>query len=520
MINIYLNTKSCFDNFNELLNNKYFVDKSSIIELLNERIGTNQKYICITRPRRFGKSSIINMIGSYYSKYNDSKEIFDKLNISNCNTYEKHINKYNIIKIDFSEIPDESCSYEDYIERIKNNLSNDLKNTYSNIDFSNLTSLSDKFIKTNDKFIFILDEWDFIFNRNIFTKNHNDFLEFIRSLLKDKSYVQLCYMTGILPIKRYSTGSALNMFEEYTFLKDRVFDEYFGFTEKEVKSLCLKNNKVNYNDLESWYNGYITANGAKIYNPRSVVLALLNNYCESYWTNTGAMNEVLYYLKLDINGVFDDVLKMVNGEEIEIEIDEEYRAGQDILQTVEEIYSAMIVLGFLSYYEGVIKIPNKEIMKEFEKAVKDESFGEVSRIVNNSKKMLRATQTEDTETMVEILHDIHNSEIPILKYNDENSLSCVVTLAYLYARDIYRIEREEKSGKGYVDFCFHPRRNRDLPIILELKKDEDVSIAINQIKEKEYAIKFKKEYKNKEVLIVAICYDSKTKEHSCKIEKL
>ena len=193
--------------------------------------------------------------------------------------------------------------------------------------------------------------------------------------LKDQPYVSLCYMTGVLPIKKYSSGSALNMFDEYTFLKDRIYDEYFGFTEEEVLELCNKNKRMDFKELENWYNGYLTATGIKIYNPRSVVKALVNNYCESYWTNTGAKNEVAEYLKYNVLDIRDDVIAMVSGEEIDIIINEEYRAGQGAPRNKEEIYSAMIVLGFLSYYDGYLKIPNKELMQEFDKALKDESFG-------------------------------------------------------------------------------------------------------------------------------------------------
>ena len=312
-------------------------------------------------------------------------------------------------------------------------------------------------------------------------------------------------MTGVLPIKKYSSGSALNMFDEHTFLKDRQFGEFFGFTEKEVINLVDKNSEIKFEDLESWYNGYLTAKGIKIYNPRSVVKALQNDYCESYWTNTGAMDEVAKYLKYNTLEIRDDVIKMVAGDEIDITIDDEFRAGQGEPRTKEEIYSAMIVLGFLSYYDGYLKIPNKELMKEFEKALRDKSFGYVSQIIENSRNMLYATVNGDTNTVEKILHDIHNSEIPILQYNDENSLSCVLTLAYLSARDTYRIEREEKTGKGYADFTFHPRRKNDIAFIVELKKDEEPDVALNQIKEKEYVEKFRKEHKDRKVLAVAIC---------------
>lgn len=230
------------------------------------------------------------------------------------------------------------------------------------------------------------------------------------------------------------------------------------------------------------------------------------------------MDEVVEYLKYNTLDICDDVIEMVSGEEIDITINEEFRTGQRAPRTKKEIYSAMIVLGFLSYYDGYLKIPNKELMQEFEKALEDKSFGYVSKIIENSKNMLKATVNGDTDTIKSILHDIHNSEIPILQYNDENSLSCVLTLAYLAARDTYRIERKEKSGKGYADFTFHPRRKNDTAFIVELKKDESPEVAINQTKKKEYVEKFKRENNNHSILAVAICYDSKIKEHYCKIE--
>lgn len=519
-MSIYLNTNKPLENYKDLYRSRYFIDKSLIIDRLNEVIETSDKYICITRPRRFGKSSVADMLGAYYSKGLNSKEIFDNLNISKVQSYKEYLNKYNVISISFNKLPNKIGSYDEYISLIQETIKDDIKTTYPHIEFKSFYTISDMLFATQEKFIFILDEWDYIFSNNLFEENQNDYLEFLRNLLKDQPYVALCYMTGVLPIKKYSSGSALNMFDEYTFLKDRIFGEYFGFTEEEVIEICNKNGKMNFKELESWYNGYFTATEIKIYNPRSVVKALQNNYCDSYWTNTGEMNEVAEYLKYNVLDIREDVIEMVSGEEIDIIINEEFRAGQGVPRNKEEIYSAMIVLGFLSYYDGYLKIPNRELMKEFEKALKDESFGYVSEIIENSKTMLKSTINGDTKKVEAILHDIHNSEIPILQYNDENSLSCVLTLAYLSARDIYRIEREEKTGKGYADFTFHPRRKNDIPFIVELKKDEQPETAINQIKEKEYIQKFREANKNKKILAVAICYDSKNKEHKCKIEEI
>ncbi|MGM9978520.1 MAG: AAA family ATPase [Clostridium sp.] len=516
---IYLNSASPLKKFKELLNEKYFVDKSSIIEKLNNQISTKGKYICITKPRRFGKTSITDMLGAYYTKNLNTKDIFDKLNISKYENYEKHLNKYNVINISFNDIPENMRSYDDYIGNIKKYLKEDLLELYGD-KLKDTDDLFKMFEKIQEQFIFIIDEWDYIFSHNLFEENQKDFLEFLRTLLKDKEYVALCYMTGVLPIKKYSTGSALNMFDEYTFLKDRLYAKYFGFTEEEVINLCKKNKQIKYKELEEWYNGYITPNGLKIYNPRSVAIALKNGYCENYWTSTGAMDEVLFYLKYNIADVKNDVIEMVAGNFIDITIDEEYRAGQREPRTKEEIYSAMIIYGFLSYYEGRIKIPNKELMKEFEKALKDESFGDVMQMVKKSETTLKATLKEDSETVSKVIDEIHNSEIPILKYNDENSLSCVITLAYLYARNYYRIEREEKTGKGYADFMFHPRRKGDTAFILELKVNDTPENALKQIKEKKYSQKFIKENEDRKILAVAICYNKADKKHKCKIEQI
>ena len=289
---IYLNTNRNLENYRELYNEEYFVDKSEIISLINKKINTKSKYICITRPRRFGKSSIASMLGAYYSKAVNSKEIFDELNISSSKSYIENLNKYNVISISFTEADKNCKSCSEYIDRITDLLIQDLKEVFPNIKIKENYAIWDILNELNEKFIFIFDEWDYIFNSNLFKEDQNEFLSFLMKLLKDQPYVSLCYMTGVLPIKKYSSGSALNMFDEYTFLKDRIYDEYFGFTEEEVLELCNKNKRMDFKELENWYNGYLTATGIKIYNPSSVVKALVNNYCESYWTNTGAMNDV------------------------------------------------------------------------------------------------------------------------------------------------------------------------------------------------------------------------------------
>lgn len=535
-----LNTNSALILYQDLVNSEYFVDKSAIIEHISKRIRTSTKYVCVTKPRRFGKTSVLNMLGAYYCRAHDAKELFEGSAISQRKPYTVHLNRYNVINLCLNEIPLDRSRYEDYIARFNNVIISDIQESYPALKNKTFEKASDALIATGDEFIFIIDEWDYIFSHELYPEHHGDFLEFLRNLLKDRPYVALTYMTGVLPIKKYSTGSALNMFDEYTMLKDHIFGEYFGFLEREVEALCQKQKKVPLDDIRDWYNGYLSSTGGRIYNPRSVVLALMNGYCQSYWTRTGKMDEVLFFLKYNIGEVRDDVVKMVNGSSVWIDIEKEFSAGQEQISSRKDIYSAMIIYGLLSYSDGELRIPNKELMIEFENALEDDEFGYVAQLVRNSGAVLEATLNKNGDLVASYLHDIHNSELPILKYNDENSLSCVVTLAYLSARNKYKVEREESmrrsskdvspldetprtskshAGKGFVDLIFYPRRKNLPGIVLELKADKTPADAIAQIREKEYCEKLRKENVTR-ILAVGINYDTKKKEHQCVIEEL
>lgn len=516
---VYLNTNYSYKDFKMLTNDEFFIDKSNIIAQINKKVNTKNRYLCITKPRRFGKTSVLNMLGAYYGKAYDAKTIFDTLNISKNQDYTLHLNQYNIINITLNNLPENGSTYEDYINFVKETLKDDIKEAYPQLKTKEFRSIPELLNATNDEFIFIIDEWDYIFSHELYTENQGDFLEFLRDLLKDRPYVSLAYMTGVLPIKKYSTGSALNMFKEYTMLNDPSFSQYFGFTEEEMEILCKKQTRLTLSEISEWYDGYQTNDGKRIYNPRSVVCALEDGVCQSYWTRTGKMEEVLFFLKYNINEVKEDVVKMVNHIPVRLEIKQEYTAGQGIPTTKKEIYAAMIIYGLLSYHDSELNIPNKELMIEFECALEDDDFGYVAELVKNSNSILDATLEKKDTIVASYLHNIHNSELPILKYNDENSLSCVVTLAYLSARNKYRIVREEKSGKGYADFLFYPRRKNLPGIIIELKVDASPETAIRQIQEKEYCEKLKNE-SVKKILAIGITYDSTKKEHQCKIEEI
>ncbi len=510
----YLNTKSPFILFQEAVNDFIYVDKSLLIEDLTKLIRTKRKYICITKPRRFGKTTNANMLAAYYSKGINSNELFKGLAIEKKEGYREHLNQHNVISIDFSSLPGGCKSYDDYINFIWDNLYEDFADVYG-IKKSKNKSPSYLLGQTGDSFIFILDEWDSIFYKDFITKKDKAaYLEFLKDLLKDKPYVELAYMTGVLPIAKYSSGSELNMFREYSFIDDPKFSQFFGFTEKEVMFLCKKFPSVSFEEMKEWYDGYYTDKGESLFNPRSVCAALDDGVCRNYWTQTGPMSEIADFIECNVEEVRDDVVKMVSGIPVEIKL-QGYSALEPQMDTRDEILSAMVVFGFLAYWDNFLKIPNKELMLKFQAVLSRKSFGGVKKIVDRSKEMLEATLNKDTKKVSEILEYVHDMEIPILQYNNENSLSCVVTLCYLYARNYYKIEREMKTGKGFCDFIFYPLKRGYPGIILELKSNSSCSQALKQMKERNYVQKLKE---CGEVLLVGINYSGKKKCHQCKIE--
>ena len=421
----FINKKIINNSFTKAANDEYFVDKSELIEKINKLIGSSSQFLCITRPRRFGKTINAMMLESYYSKNANFKDLFDKLKISDSESYLTHLNKHNVVYLQLNELPDVSTNvtYDDFINRYKKLLFEDIEELWPNIKFDKNSALSDVFNKisreTGEWFIFIIDEWDFIFNNNLFTKEDRDkYLLFLKDLLKDRPYVELCYMTGVIPISKYSTGSALNMFDECTFLNDIEYYSFYGFTTEEVENLCKKQDKLSMDELREWYDGY-KIQGIDLYNPRSVVYALRKGFCQSYWTNTGPMDEILYYIKNNISQFKDDVIQMISGAPVKI-ILTGYSTEKLSLETKEQIFSVMTIYGFLTYHDQLLEIPNKELMLKFNEAIKDDCMDEISRLVLQSNDMLKATLNKDTEKMAEIIQEAHDINIPIIKYNNES----------------------------------------------------------------------------------------------------
>lgn len=538
---IYLNSSSPYSLYKSEYTRPYFVDKSKLLRELMPLVEQGNAHVCITRPRRFGKTVMANMIGAFFSKGADSSDIFDTLQIARDKDYRKYLNQYNVIYIDFSKMPGNCKSYEEYISRIEERLKRDLLKAYPEIEiypedslWDILESIFDEY--NGQKFIFIFDEWDCIFHKNFVTQgDRQSYISFLSNLLKDHAYVSMSYMTGILPISKYSSGSELNMFIEYTMASEEKFSDDFGFTESEVDILykrylemCQSEKKIPYvtrEGLETWYDGYYAKNGEKMYNPRSVAASLSNSNLDSYWTSSGPYDEIFYYVKHNVAEVRKDLAVMISGEGVPAKI-KEYAATSMNLTTREEILSAMVVYGFLSYYQGKVYIPNKELMDKFDEMLqKESSLGYVYNLAKESERMLQATLNKDTCIMEEILAYAHNTETPILSYNNEVELSSIVNLVYLSARDRYRVEREDKAGLGFVDFIFYPENPADTGIILELKVDHTAEEAIQQIIDKKYSLRFQGKLGEKakytgEILAVGIGYNKKTKEHQCKVVTL
>lgn len=535
---MFLNSIVPYESFRSIAAGDYFVDKSRILEELIPMLGAEERFLCITRPRRFGKSTMANLIGAFFGKAADSSAVFRGLQIAESQKCMEHLNRHSVIYIDFSEEPEQCTSYDQYLARILGGLKKDLLQAYpgiaTDLNRSIWDIMTDIFRETRETFLFVMDEWDAVFHLNYITDaDRQAYLRFLRSLLKGKKYVELAYMTGILPIAKYSSGSELNMFLEYDMATKKKFSEYFGFLGQEVDDLYRRyrnqtaDPSITREDLRLWYDGYHTAKGETLYNPRSVVCALRDDQLSNYWTSSGPYDEIFYYIQNNIGEVRKDLAVMISGGRVKAKM-LEYAATAAELVTRDQIYSAMVIYGLLTYEDaaGEVLIPNKELMDQFDQMLlSNKSLGYIHRLARESERMLKATLAGDAETMAKILKFVHDTETPILSYSSETELAAVVNLVYLAARDSYQVEREDKAGEGYVDFIFYPKRKGMDALILELKVDSTPEKALQQIKDRNYALRLKGKLGEKQndtgrILAAGISYDRKTKAHACKVEIL
>ena len=517
---IYVNPNN--DGLKQALNSKIYVDKSGMIEVTNSLLDTEQKCMCISRPRRFGKSMGINLLVAYYSKGCDSKELFANLKIAQDPNFEKHLNKYNVIWLNLPNFKQPGKGAETILPLMTKLLKKELKQEFPDVsveeDYPLQIILSEIYNQKKEKFIILIDEWDFIFRESTNTKIQEEYVDFLRILFKDRPYVKLAYITGILPVKRYNTQSALNNFIEYSMIMPRNMAEYFGFTEEEVKTLCKKNNR-DFDEIKAWYDGYLMPNNVHLYNPCSVVQAMDGGKLQGYWVATSSFEALRIPINLNINGIRESVLEMMGGARIMADVSD-FQCDTNAIESRDQALALLVHLGYLAYDEEneEVFIPNREIKGEFDKSIKLSEWKEVIRALNNSDKLLKATWNCDEKAVSGYIEQAHQYISSILGYNNEETLRSVVSIAYYTAIRFYQFIKEFPSGKGFADMVFLPYKHVNKPlIVIELKHNKSPESAIAQIKEKKYSESLQK-YSG-DILLVGINYDD-DKKHYCKIEKL
>ena len=505
--------------------NSEYVDKSELIALTNKVIDTEDQYICVTRPRRFGKSVTVKMLNAYYSKGCDSKALFSDLKIASSPDFESHLNQHDVIYLDMTEFADNKDNGNKYLENLNTNVISELKDTYRDFfDKDKSYSLPEAIRCLKKRFIFIIDEWDFVFREypNNSTLQEN-YIDLLRALFKGagERFVNLAYITGILPIARYKTQSALNNFSEYTMLNPGPFSQYYGFTENEVKTLCEKY-KLDFETTKFWYDGY-KVGVYDLYNPNSIIELAKHGVYKSYWSATAAYDLVKEAINLNFEGLKDDIIKLCSGTSIRIYDIESFNTAEKNFPNKDSIYVYLVHLGYLGYNdeESTIYVPNEETRRELLHSVRDNHWPQYEGALKLSEQVVLATENKDTETVANLLAKVHEDKVPVLEYNSESALRYVVLIAYLAAEKDYLAPLNEFStGKGFADIVYLPKKvsKKGKPaLIIELKKDASAKVALEQIKERDYVSRVKEYTDN--MLLIGINYDSKSKQHSCIIEK-
>ena len=524
----YLNPRNTA--FIKNLNSEIYIDKSLLLNELNKRLNTNKCFIASTRPRRFGKSMNLQMIAAYYNLAHDSHALFEGSEISKCKSYETYINKFDVLWLDVLSLIDEAQGNDNIIPIMQKVLVDDIKETYGEYVKENSTTvvkaLYDIYTATGKQFVILMDEWDAIFRKyKDKTALHAEYVEFLRTLFKGKmadEVVALAYITGILPIKKYGTESALNNFQESTMLNSGFLSPYVGFTKADTEMLCSRYG-LDFSDIQKWYDGYLL-NGFHVFNPNSIVLACENGVIDNYWTQTETFEALRDYITRDFQGLREDVTSLLAGNRIAVRTTS-FKNDFLNINSKDDVLTLLIHLGYLTYDFKTKEayIPNYEVRDNYVDAILDTPWTGVKNALRESRDLLSATLSIDSETVASILEKAHEGTCSVIKYNDENSLACALSIAYYSARDEYVMERELPTGKGFADIVMLPRKDVNKPaIIVELKYRKSAQGAIEQIKKRNYPA-FVAQYTG-EILLVGVNYESDSKsenykKHSCVIEK-
>lgn len=517
---IYVNPGNT--SFQKAVNSKIYIDKTQLITAINERICTSDCFLCVSRPRRFGKSMAADMLAAYYSRGCDSNDLFSGKKIEKADSFKTHLNQHNVIRLDVQQFLFHESHLDIFIDRIQEAVIRELRAIFGDYfevnEYGIQGVLKQIYASTGESFIFILDEWDCVFrlakDRKDIQKNY---LDFLRGLFKGAEYVDLAYMTGILPIKKYGEHSAINIFTEYSMIEPKDLGAYFGFTKEEVEMQCREYG-TDYSEMKKWYNGY-QLDRLLIYNPKSVVDALTWKDFQSYWTGTETYEALKIYIDLNFDGLKEAVIKMLGNGRCRIN-PRKFQNDMTTFKTGDDVLTLLIHLGYLTYDRKANEafIPNQEIAQEFRNAIEGPAWDGVIRSIDRSVDLLEYTWKMDGKAVAECLEMIHNETTSILKYNDENSLACVILMAY-YSAQVYYMNpiMELPTGKGFADVVYLPKRNVGKPaLIIELKWKKSADGAIRQIREQNYTSWI--ENYTGDILLVGINYDEK-KGHECVIEK-
>ena len=522
----YLNPGN--DGFSLILNDEY-VDKTRLIDLVNHAINTPRMLSCVSRPRRFGKSFAAKMLCAYYDCSCNSHALFDDKEIAKTAGYSQHLNRYNVINLDITGLLFEAARAHrplgDVPDIISEEVCLELADACPELQGKNITDAMISYAeKTGKKFIFIIDEWDALIREaKKDTAVQKGYLDFLRGLFKNSNFtskaVAAAYMTGILPIKKDGSHSAISDFCEFTVLNPGQFAEYVGFTEEEVKGLCAKHD-CDFSAMKQWYDGYELPGYGSIYNPYAVMRAIQNRKCRSYWRQTSAADSLMAYINMDFEGMQEVVSRLIAGEEIGVRTDK-FANDFETFQSRDDVLTLMIHLGYLTWNEEeeTVRIPNEEVRAEFEGILDGIGMNpKWLKLIERSRKLLEDTIAGRADEVAHAIDAVRTTQYAPTFYNDEQALRYVIKFAYITAIDQYLKVEELPSGKGIADIVYLPKRRSPLPaLVIELKWNQSADGAIAQIKSKYYPMALQDF--GGEILLVGISYDIKTKEHRCVIER-
>ncbi|MCI8726494.1 MAG: AAA family ATPase [Hungatella sp.] len=517
--------------FQGTVSSEIYVDKTMLLTYTNKVLGTEQRYICNSRPRRFGKSITANMLTAYYSKGCDSLQLFAKTDIAHKKEYDhlKHLNKHDVIHFDVQWCYMQAGTAEGTVSYITKVITDELQAEFSDVDLSGCFTLGGVLARitqvTGRKFIVVIDEWD-ILVRDESANMHvqEEYINFLRSLFKGtepSKFIYLAYLTGILPITKLKTESALNNFDEFTMLSSGPLAPYVGFTEEEVKGLC-KSYGIDFDEVKRWYDGYALG-GYHVYNPRAVVSAMMRGEFQSYWSQTGSSDAIMPLINMNFDGLKTAVISMLAGARVKVKTTK-YKNNMVGFKSKDDVITALIHLGYFAYEQKqqVAFVPNEEIRLELEEILEETRWNELLEFQRRSNALLEATLTMDNDAVAEGIENIHDNYTSAIQYNDENSLSSVLTISYLSAMQYYFMPiREFPTGRGFADYVFIPKPEyvTEMPaLVAELKWNKRAEAAIGQIKEKKYTQAL--EHYTGDILLVGVSYDKRSKKHECVIEKL